>query len=37
MRNLNESLKALDEHYLQTLKYINRNFDVNIEMFQSGK
>ena len=30
MRTLNESLKALDEHYLETLKYVGRNFDVNL-------
>ncbi|WP_297598129.1 PhoU domain-containing protein [uncultured Cetobacterium sp.] len=37
MKTLNESLKALDEHYLETLKYINRNFDVNLEMLQTSK
>lgn len=36
MRTLNESLKALDEHYLETLKYIGRNFDVNLEMLQNN-
>ncbi len=36
MRTLNESLKALDEHYLETLKYVGRNFDVNLEMLQNN-
>lgn len=36
MKTLNESLKALDEHYLETLKYIGRNFDVNLEMLQNN-
>ncbi|MEG0069227.1 phosphate signaling complex PhoU family protein [Cetobacterium sp.] len=37
MRTLNESLKSLDEHYLETLKYVNRNFDVNLEMLKNSK
>jgi len=36
MRTLNESLKALDEHYLETLKYVGRNFDVNLEMLHNN-
>lgn len=36
MKTLNESLKALDEHYLETLKYVGRNFDVNLEMLQNN-
>ncbi|MGL4970048.1 MAG: phosphate signaling complex PhoU family protein [Cetobacterium sp.] len=36
MRTLIESLKALDEHYLETLKYVGRNFDVNLEMLQNN-
>ncbi|MGL5088052.1 phosphate signaling complex PhoU family protein [Cetobacterium sp.] len=36
MRTLNESLKALDEHYLETLKYVGRNFDINLEMLQNN-
>ncbi len=37
MRNLNESLKALDDHYLETLKYINRNFEINLEMLRTKR
>ncbi|MGL5971972.1 MAG: phosphate signaling complex PhoU family protein [Cetobacterium sp.] len=36
MRTLNESLKALDEHYLETLKHVGRNFDINLEMLQNN-
>lgn len=37
MKTLNESLKSLDKHYLETLKYVSRNFDVNLEMLQTSK
>ncbi|MFK4784427.1 phosphate signaling complex PhoU family protein [Fusobacterium sp. MFO224] len=37
MRNLEESLKALNEHYLEMLKNLNRMLDVNIEMLEEGK
>lgn len=37
MRTLNESLKALDDHYLETLKYINRNFEINLEMLRTKR
>ncbi|MGL5000387.1 MAG: phosphate signaling complex PhoU family protein [Cetobacterium sp.] len=36
MKNLNESLKGLDEHYLETLKYVARNFDINLEMLHNN-
>ncbi|WP_297404536.1 PhoU domain-containing protein [uncultured Cetobacterium sp.] len=37
MKNLNESLKSLDEHYLETLKYISRNFEINLEMLRTKR
>jgi len=36
MRNLEESLKGLNEHYLEMLKNLNRMLDVNIEMVEEG-
>ena len=35
MKNLDESLKGLREHYLELLKNLNRVFDVNIEMLEN--
>lgn len=35
MKNLDESLKGLREHYLELLKNLNRVLDVNIEMLEN--
>ena len=32
MRNLQESIEGLNQHYLELLKNLNRVLDVNIEM-----
>lgn len=37
MKTLNESLKMLDENYLEALKSIGRNFNVNLEMLEISK
>ncbi|MGL4307275.1 phosphate signaling complex PhoU family protein [Cetobacterium sp. SF1] len=37
MRNLNESLEALEHHYLEMLKYVNRNFHTNLAMLEAGE
>lgn len=37
MKNLQENLKNLNEHYLEMLKNLNRMLDINIEMVQDGK
>lgn len=37
MRNLDESLKGLEQHYLEMLKYLDRNLDTNLHMLQNGK
>lgn len=34
MRNLNESIEGLCQHYLELLKNINRVLDINLEMFE---
>lgn len=36
MRNLDESIKGLREHYLELLKSLNRVLDINIEMFEKS-
>ena len=36
MRNLDESIKGLREHYLELLKNLNRVLDINIEMFEKS-
>lgn len=37
MRNLDESIIALKEHYLELLKNLNRVLDINIEMLENSK
>lgn len=37
MKNLQESLEGLNEHYLELLKNVNRVLDVNIEMLKNQK
>ncbi|MGL5950575.1 MAG: phosphate signaling complex PhoU family protein [Cetobacterium sp.] len=37
MRNLEESLTAIDNHYLEMMKYVNRVFDVNLEILKESK
>ncbi|WP_300389422.1 PhoU domain-containing protein [Fusobacterium sp.] len=34
MRNLEESIKGLNEHYLELLKNLNRVLDINLEMLE---
>ncbi|MGO5428002.1 phosphate signaling complex PhoU family protein [Fusobacterium mortiferum] len=36
MRNLDESIKGLREHYLELLKNLNRVLDINIEMLEKS-
>ena len=36
MRNLDESIKGLREHYLELLKNLNRVLDINIEMIEKS-
>ena len=36
MKTLSESLKTLDENYLKTLRYIERNFEINLEMLENN-
>ncbi|MGO2117300.1 MAG: phosphate signaling complex PhoU family protein [Fusobacterium sp.] len=37
MKNLQENLKNLNEHYLEMLKNLNRMLDINIEMVEEGR
>ncbi|MDO4588876.1 MAG: PhoU domain-containing protein [Fusobacterium sp.] len=37
MRNLQESIEGLNQHYLELLKNLNRVLDVNIEMLHNQK
>ena len=37
MRNLNESIEGLNQHYLELLKRLNRVLDINIEMLEKQK
>lgn len=37
MRNLNESIEGLNQHYLELLKSLNRVLDINIEMLEKNK
>lgn len=37
MKNLQESIEGLNEHYLELLKNVNRVLDVNIEMLKNQK
>ncbi|MBC2855938.1 MAG: PhoU domain-containing protein [Cetobacterium sp.] len=37
MRNLEDSLKGLDHHYIEMLKYLSRNFDANLAMLENAK
>ena len=37
MKNLQESLEGLNQHYLELLKNLNRVLDVNIEMLHNQK
>lgn len=37
MKNLQESLEGLNQHYLELLKNLNRVLDVNIEMLRNQK
>lgn len=37
MRNLNESIEGLNQHYLELLKRLNRVLDINIEMLKKQK
>lgn len=37
MRNLQESLEGLNEHYLEMLKNLNRMLDINIEIIEGGR
>ena len=37
MKNLQESLEGLNQHYLELLKNLNRVLDVNIEMLYKQK
>ncbi|NME35309.1 MULTISPECIES: PhoU domain-containing protein [Fusobacterium] len=37
MRNLQESLKGLNEHYLEMLKHLNRMLEINLEAIHDGK
>lgn len=37
MKNLQESLEGLHEHYLELLKNVNRVLDVNVEMLKNQK
>ena len=36
MKNLDESIKGLREHYLELLKNLNRVLDINLEMFEKS-
>lgn len=36
MRNLDESIKGLREHYLELLKNLNRVLDINVEMLEKS-
>lgn len=36
MRNLDESINNLNEHYLELLKNLNRVFDINLEMLKNN-
>ena len=36
MRNLNESIEGLNQHYLELLKRLNRVLDINIEMLEKS-
>lgn len=37
MRNLQESLNGLNEHYLEMLKHVNRMLEINMEAVKDGK
>ncbi|WP_027129292.1 PhoU domain-containing protein [Fusobacterium perfoetens] len=37
MRNLQESLTGLNEHYLEMLKHLNRMLEINLEAIHDGK
>ncbi len=37
MRNLQESLNGLNEHYLEMLKHVNRMLEINVEAIKDGK
>ena len=37
MRNLQESLNGLNEHYLEMLKHVNRILEINVEALKDGK
>lgn len=36
MRNLDESIKGLKEHYIELLKNLNRVLDINVEMLEKS-
>lgn len=37
MKNLNESIESLNQHYLELLKNLNRVLDINLEMLEKKK
>lgn len=37
MRNLQESIEGINDHYLESLKNLNRIVDINLEILKNGK
>ncbi|MCJ8342607.1 MAG: hypothetical protein MJH09_07135 [Cetobacterium sp.] len=37
MKNFADTLNAIDKHYLEMLKYLNRNFHTNLAMLEKGE